>query len=260
VNADDREKTCLPLLEHAADFAAIPRAALRFVAGGCHTRTAARDQVLCERGQRMDGFFLVVSGRVKLSILSVDGAERVLDVILPGYTFAEAAAFLNRPCPLHAQALADSRLVFLSLPRVREAVARWPEMANLMLAIIARRAHGLIEDLEACCLHTAAQRVLGFLVREAVSDPCDPNRARLTLPAAKTVIASSLNLSAETFSRELHALARQGLVEVERREIRIPSLRALHGPAAANTDTRYGAGTAAVVLNSTKASNSRSAP
>ena len=249
MNADDREKTCLPLLELAADFAAVPRAALRYVAGGCHTRTAARDQVLCERGQRMDGFFLVVSGRVKLSILSVDGAERVLDVILPGYTFAEAAAFLDQPCPLHAQALADSRLVFLSLPRVREAIARWPEMANLMLAIIARRAHGLIEDLEACCLHSAAQRVLGFLVREAVSDPDEPDRARLTLPAAKTVIASSLNLSAETFSRELHSLARQGLVEVERREIRIPSLQALRGPVAGYAEAHDVAATAAGASN-----------
>jgi len=231
MNADDREKTCLPLLETASGFDTIPVEALRFVAGGCHTRTAARDQVLCEKGQRIDGFFIVISGRIKLSILSVDGAERVLDVVLPGRTFAEAAAFLDQPCPLHAQALTDSRLLFVSLPRVREAMLRWPEVANLMLAIVARRAQRLTADLEACCLHSATQRVAGFLLREAISEPDAPDRAQVTLPAAKTVIASCLNLSAETFSRELHGLARRGLVEVQRREIRVPSLRELRGRA-----------------------------
>jgi CRP-like cAMP-binding protein len=234
MNADDREKTCLPLLETAAGFAGIPVEALRFIAGGCHTRTATRDQVLCEKGQQIDGFFVVVSGRIKLSILSEDGAERVLDVVLPGRTFAEAAAFLDQPCPLHAQALTDSRLLFVSLPRVREAMGRWPQVANLMLAIVARRTQRLTADLEACCLHSAAQRVAGFLLREAVSDADDPDHASVTLPAAKTVIASSLNLSAETFSRELHGLARRGLVDVQRREIRIPSLRRLRGPAGAD--------------------------
>jgi CRP-like cAMP-binding protein len=231
MNADDREKTCLPLLETASGFTAIPSEALRFVAGGCHTRTAARDRVLCEKGERTDGFFVVVSGRIKLSILSVDGGERVLDVVLPGHTFGEAAALLDQPCPLHAQALVDSRLLFVSLPRVREAMLRWPEVATLMLAIVAQRVQRLTADLEACCLHSATQRVAGFLLREAVSEPGDPDRARVTLPAAKTIIASSLNLSAETFSRELHGLARQGLVEVQRRAIHVPSLLRLRGPA-----------------------------
>jgi CRP-like cAMP-binding protein len=229
MNHADREKTCLPLLEAAPTFAPIPNEALRWIAGGCHTRTARRGQVLCKKGESLSGFFVLVGGRVKLSILSVDGAERVLDVVLPGRTFGEAAAFLDQPCPLHAEALMDSRLVFVDRNRVREAIARWPDVAHLMLAIVATRAQRLISDLEACCLHSASQRVAGLLLRDAVSDPLQPDAARVSLPAAKTVIASSLNLSAETFSRELHALARQGLIEVTRREIRIPSLLRLRG-------------------------------
>jgi CRP-like cAMP-binding protein len=236
MNHADREKTCLPLLEAASAFALIPNEALRWIAGGCHTRTARRGQVLCKKGEPLTGFFVLVSGRVKLSLLSVDGAERVLDLVLPGRTFGEAAAFLDQPCPLHAEALMDSRLVFVDRDRVREAIARWPDVAHLMLAIVATRAQQLLSDLEACCLHSAAQRVAGLLLRDAVSDPLQPDAARVALPAAKTVIASSLNLSAETFSRELHALAHRGLIEVIRREIRIPSLLRLRdaaGPEAA---------------------------
>jgi len=227
MNHADREKTCLPLLETTPGFAAVPADALRYLAGGCHQRTAARGQVLCERGQPLEGFHVLQRGRVKLSLLSAEGAERVLDIVLPGRTFGESAAFLGRPCALHAEALMDSRLIFVDLKRVRSAIERWPEVANLMLGLVADRAQRLVLDLEACCLHSAAQRVAAMLLRDAQSDADAPDRATLELPAAKTVVASSLNLSAETFSRELHGLARRGLIEIERRRIRIPSLEQL---------------------------------
>jgi CRP-like cAMP-binding protein len=233
MNHADREKTCLPLLKTLPGFAAIPSDALRYLAGGCHQRTAGRGQVLCERGQPLDGFHVLLRGRIKLSLLSSDGAERVLDIVLPGRTFCESAALLGQPCALHAEALMDSRLIFADLERVRSAIGRWPEVAHLMLVVVAERAQRLVADLEACCLHSAAQRVAAMLLRDAQTDAQAPDFGRLELPAAKTVVASSLNLSAETFSRELHRLVRRGLIEVERRTIRIPSLerlRKLGGP------------------------------
>jgi CRP-like cAMP-binding protein len=236
MNESDREKTCLPLLESAPAFAGVPPAALRFIAGGCHTRTGSRGRVLCERGQILDGFHVLVSGRVKLSLLSADGAERVLDIVLPGRTFGEAAAFLDQPCPLHAEALTDVRLVFVELRRVRAAIDLWPQFAHLMLAIVAQRCQRLTMDLERCCLHSAAQRVTAMVLQEARSDPKHPDRAALELPAAKNLIASSLSLSAETFSRELHGLARRGLVQVCRRTIQVPSLQRLREAADPPTD------------------------
>ncbi len=227
VNAEDREKTCFGLLKDAPGFPTLPPEAMRFIAGGCHTRTAARNQLLYEKGETLAGFFVLLGGRVKLAVLSAQGAERVVDIVLPGQTFAESAALLGRPCPLYAQALANSRLLFVELARVRRAIEQWPAVGLAMLTLMAERNLRLTHDLEACCLHSATQRLAGYLLREAVSDGEQPDAAAVTLPAAKIVVASSLNLSAETFSRELHGLAQRGLLQVERREIRIPSLARL---------------------------------
>jgi CRP-like cAMP-binding protein len=50
------------------------------------------------------------------------------------------------------------------------------------------------------------------------------------MSAPKAVVASTLNLSAETFSRELHRLQHHGYIEIERRVIKLADrngLRAL---------------------------------
>jgi len=71
--------------------------------------------------------------------------------------------------------------------------------------------------------------VIGYCLYEA-GEP-DSNAAEITLPAAKNLIASRLNLTQEHFSRILHDLAAAGLIEVDRRVIRIPDLQRLrsHG-------------------------------
>ncbi|KAA6186305.1 Crp/Fnr family transcriptional regulator [Thiohalocapsa marina] len=229
MNAEDRGKSCLALLASAQPFAGLPPDALRRVAGGCSRQVASRGQVLCTKGQALSGFYVVVSGRVKLSILSEEGGERVLDILLPGRTFAEASAFLGRPCPVQAVSLTESCLLFVGIGRLREAMQHWPEVASGLLDLLARRTCGLIADLERCCLQSAAQRVAGRLLRDAVQDPAQPDQAHLTLPAAKSVVASSLNLSAETFSRELRGLSRHGLIRLQRRDIDIPSVTRLRG-------------------------------
>lgn len=231
MNAEDREHSCVSLLTKALGFESLPAQAMSHIAGGCHLRTATRDLMLYEKGETLSGFYVLLEGRVKLAVLSADGAERVLDIVLPGHSFAESAALLGCPCPLYAQALTSCRLLFVKLERLREAIGRWPAVAFAMLHLVAARNQRLTLDLEACCLQSAAQRLVAYLLREAVTEEARPDMGVVTLPAAKTVVASSLNVSAETFSRELHGLAHRGLLTVERREICIPSLGGLRAHA-----------------------------
>lgn len=198
--------------------------AQRFIAGGCHLRTASKGRVVCEKGSVLDGFFFIIRGRIKLAVLSADGSERVIDILMPGRSFGESAALLQQPCPTHAEALGDSRLLFVECERVQQALVRWPEVAFAVLGGVARRVYELTRILEECCLHSASQRVASFLLRDASRDEIRAGPAAVELPAAKVVVASSLNLTAETFSRELHDLAREGIVEVERRTVRILSV------------------------------------
>jgi CRP-like cAMP-binding protein len=229
MNAADREKTSLPLLRETPLFRDLEDAALSYLAGGSNQRTASRGHMVCEAGAALDALFVLIRGRVKLAILSAEGAERVIDIVLPGGVFGESAPFLDQPCPVYAEALCDCQVLSISRDRVREAVERWPTVALALVTSLARNVRNLTRDLEACCLLSAGQRVARFLLNEATCDQAAMDAAEVALPAAKVVVASSLNLTPETFSRELHVLARDGLIEVGHRTIRVNSLAGLRG-------------------------------
>lgn len=230
MNDADRSSTYLPYLEEIPALAGLGEESLRHIAGGSLLRGLSRGQVLCEKGSHPAGFFCVLSGRIKLSAVTADGGERVLDLALPGRTFGQPAAVLDQPFPLLAQALSESQVLQVGRERIREAMGRWPAVAIAMLETVAQDCMRLIHDLEACCLLSAAERLVDFLLKEAERAPPHGDRAQVVLPVSKAVVASSLNLTPETFSRELHELARQGLIQVERRTVHIPSLSRLRAP------------------------------
>ena len=217
MNTAAREDNCFPLLTDIALFKGLSGDQLRFLAADCYRRHAPKGQVVCDKGAVLDGFFAVREGRVKLAMLSKDGGERVVQIALAGETFGEGLGLVGQPSPVYAQTLCDSQLLFFRAERVRAALCRWPSLALLFLSQTCDRVHELYRDLEACCLHTALQRVAGYLLDrlQCVREQEGARAARISLPAGKAVVASRLNLTPETFSRELRHLSGQGVIGVE---------------------------------------------
>lgn len=227
MNDADRSVAYLPYLQDIGPLNGLGEPVLRHLAGGSLLRNLVRGQILCEKGGRLGGFFCLVDGCIKLSAVNADGGERVLHLVLPGRIFGQAAIVLDQPFPMLAQALTDAQVLHVGRERLQEAMERWPGVALAMLQSLAEDCFRLIRDLEACCLMSAGERLANFLVKEAElgADPGDA--AQIVLPVSKALVASSLNLTPETFSRELHELARQGLVQVDRRTVHIPSVNQL---------------------------------
>jgi len=176
-----------------------------------------RGTAVCRRGDPMPGFYAVAYGMVKLALRTDSGEEKVLRLVGPGETFGEAVMFLEKPCPVDAIALADSLPVVLPAEPVFALLERDPRFARSLIASLSQRMHGLVADVEASALHGGLQRVAAYL--DAHAEPADDGAARVRLPTTKTVIASHLGVTKETFSRLLRELAQLGLITVARREI-----------------------------------------
>jgi len=190
-----------------------------------------RGEILFQKGDPTSGFYLVIYGQVKLSFVTPAGQEKVVEIVGPGNSFGEALMFMERPYIVMAQALADTMLLHVSKEAVFDELEREPAFAKKMLAGLSRRLHSLISDVESYSLQSGTQRVIGFLLRQDDAQ-ADEGPAKLTLPVAKAVVASRLNLTPEHFSRILHELQTHDLIRVEGRDVHIVDvarLRAYEG-------------------------------
>ena len=186
-------------------FAELDAAELERIATQTQRLELTRGSILFRLGDAPQGFYMTVHGRIKLSFTSPRGDEKVVDVIGPGQSFGEAVMFVSRPYPVTATALGDARF------------------AARMIAGLSRRIHGLMADLEANSMHSGTQRVIGFLLRDC-GETAEDDALEITLPVSKGVVASRLSITQEHFSRILHDLSAQGLIAVEGRTIRVPSV------------------------------------
>lgn len=177
-----------------------------------------RGAPIYRRGEHLHGLFAVAFGLVKLSLRPSCGTEKVYRLVGAGQTFGEPPVFLERPSPVDAAALADTMLVIIPAPAVHSLIERDASFARSLVASLSERVELLVADVESSALYGAPQRVAAYL--NSLADPGDGQAsATVRLAATKTVIASMLGVTKETFSRLLRELADQGLIAVAKREI-----------------------------------------
>ncbi len=201
------------------------------LAEGCRLRRFARGENVFAVGQPCEEFHVTVTGQVKLFAISPAGQEKVIELCGPGTSFAEALMFTGRPYIVNAQALTDSLLLSVSKQAVVQEIENDARFAMRMLAGISRRLHGLVHDVQAYALHSGMQRVIGYLLRDQPVEEGGGNGGVITvsLPVSKATIASRLSLTPEYFSRVLHELEQAGLIEIDKRDIRILDAKRLAG-------------------------------
>lgn len=192
------------------------------VACGCQVRRLTRGDTVFHFGEPCRELHVVVLGQVKLFALSPTGQEKVIELVSPGHSFAEALMFTERPYILNAQALTNTLLLSVGKQTIINEIHRDPQFSLRMLAGISRRLHGLVHDIESGALHSGMQRVIGYLLREHQVEDCSTGESyTVSLPVSKATIASRLSLTPEYFSKVLHELEEAELIRIDKRDIHI---------------------------------------
>lgn len=209
-------------------FTDLSRPELERLALGCQLRRLSRGDNVFRVGEPCEEFHVTVTGQIKLFAISPAGQEKVIELVGPGNSFAEALMFTGKPYIINAQALTDSLLLTVKKDAVVGEIERDARFAMRMLAGISRRLHGLVHDVEAYALHSGVQRVIGYLLRDQIAEDCVSGEViTVSLPVSKATIASRLSLTPEYFSRVLHELEAAGLVRIDKRDVLILDPRRL---------------------------------
>jgi CRP-like cAMP-binding protein len=177
-------------------------------------KSLGQGEHLFEAGSLADEFYLLSTGQIKLYRLSPTGQEKVIEIIRPGQTFAEALMFLDIPSyPVNAQALSNSELYAIKNKVFIDILKGSVDLCFQVMADISMRLKRHLNEIDALTLQNATLRVVNYL--GYMIPPSSNGTAEVLLPAAKNIIASRLSITPETLSRILHALNSKGLISVD---------------------------------------------
>ena len=176
-----------------------------------------RHETLFHEGDAARRFFICRRGQLKLYRLAPNGNEKMIGLVDPGSSFAEAAAFMQqRSYPVYCQALRESEVVGFDAGHFLDLLRQDPESCIRLLGILSRRLQRRVADLESHSLQNAQLRIVNYLLRLQ-----EEGESTVNLPSSKKYIAGLLAVQPETFSRVLTALQQHDVIRVERRRIHI---------------------------------------
>jgi CRP-like cAMP-binding protein len=178
-------------------------------------------QVLFDRGQPAQDFFIVLDGQVNLVLYSKAGEEKIVDILGPGNSFAEAVMFMAAPgYPVSAVAAVRSQVVRFSSREYLAILRESPETCLRMLGHLSQRLHMRIREIEYLTLESATHRLVRLLEGRLPSGETGP--LEITLQESRQELASRLSMKPETLSRILRHLSDAGAIEVHGRVLLVP--------------------------------------
>lgn len=190
-------------------FAGLNDKVVRFLRENLRVGLAKRNQPIVQRGDFADGFFVVVEGRVKLSLAAMADSDKVIEICRPGDQFGESMMFRDSTHVVDAHALGPVKFAWFSKPTLLHAMSLDSRLAVRMMEAMSRRFVTLLEDIESTNCLTARERLYRFLLNEP------RNGSMVTLEISKGTVASKLGIAQETLSRELQQLSRDGVIRVQ---------------------------------------------
>lgn len=185
-----------------------------------------KGEVLFHRGDPAGAFYFLVSGQVELSLLSPGGQKKIIEVIGPGRTFAEAVMFMRESnFPVGAEALSDCTLLRIPNAAYLAVLDGNPDACLRLLSDVCAHLHARVREIERLTVQNARSRLSSYLLDHIVDTRDDEGTIRLDLP--RHVIASRLSITPETLSRILRQLVDEGVLTIEDRVIYVRSLARL---------------------------------
>jgi CRP/FNR family transcriptional regulator, dissimilatory nitrate respiration regulator len=183
-------------------------------------------QHLFFQGQKADHFYLVIQGQIKLTRLTPDGNEKVIEIILSGQTFAEAVMFMNREeYPVTATAISPTQLYSFQNRAFMEILRNNNEVCFRLLGDVSMRLRGRLQEIENLTMKNAAYRVVRYFLNELEKQPGSPDTMELAIQ--KQLIASRLSIKPETLSRIFSTLRDQGIIDMQGKALRIVDVERL---------------------------------
>ena len=175
------QKSVVELLGRTALFGSLDVQDRTAIAGRMRKVQFDPDQMIFSRGDPGREMFLVIDGRIRLSVLTNDGRELSFDRAGPGHVFGEIATLDGGERTAGATAM--SRVQALSLPQkaLMELIENNPKVAVAAIRFLCQRLRETDQKLEAIALHRIEVRLARLMLSAIKLQAAPPKDGKVKL-------------------------------------------------------------------------------
>ncbi len=171
-----------------------------------------KEDIFCE-GDQPEWFYIVSKGKVKITKLSQEGKEIILELISPTDIFGGVAVLKNFPYPANAVAMEDSEVIKISRKNLMRLVDRFPNLMYCIALQLGDRMKSSYDSLKNIALERVEARIAALLLKLANKVGVDtPKGILIDMRLTKQDVADMVGTTVETSIRTFSKFKKQGLL------------------------------------------------
>ncbi|MEO7212672.1 response regulator [Mucilaginibacter sp.] len=172
------------------------------------TRQFKKNQVIYYDGDKGNGLYIILSGKIKTLKLAEDGRELMTGIYTTNDYLGVNAMLANEPYADTATALEDSQLCLIPREQLDELINKYPDVARQFITILAND----VRDKEEQLLHLAYNSVRKRMA-ESLLRLHKQNNAAEGFKISREDLAAMAGMATETVSRTLTDFKEEKLIE-----------------------------------------------
>ena len=202
-------------------FAQVGDEDLESIAAHLIPRRFPRNATVVEEGLPGDYMYVIQEGRVKVTKLSEDGREKILEMMGEGSFFGEMALLDQAPRSATVKTLTAAKLLALSRHDFLSLLRRSPDLSMTVIQELTRRLRDTDEQASSLSFLRVKDRTKGLLRRMAAESEEESAR-RATPTLTHQQIADMIGTSRETVTRVVKELKAEGWLQQQGKRYLVP--------------------------------------
>jgi len=175
--------------------------------------TYKKKDAIFSEGDAPEWFYIVSTGKVKVTRISHDGKELILEIISPHDIFGGVAVLRNFPYPANAVAMEDSEILKISRKNLMRLVDRFPNLMFCIALQLGDRMKSSHDTLKNIALERVEARIAALLLKLANKVGVETDEGlMIDMRLTKQDVADMVGTTVETSIRTFSKFKKQGLV------------------------------------------------
>jgi len=177
---------------------------------------------LYQQGDPAETFYILHSGRIKLSQVTVDGQQIILRYVAPSEAFGVISVLSEAEYPVSAEAVEDSQVIAWTRERMHQLMIQEPKIALNALKILSARVREFQDRVRELSTERVERRIARALLRLARQTGKKTDQGVLIdMPISRQDLAEMTGTTLYTVSRTLSQWENKGLIKSGREQITI---------------------------------------